>query len=790
MLLPQFFDSPFHIQLSFHRIIESLENNAPADSRGSDKALLDEIKAHPELREGITDISQIRDNERLISRLLTDLFPPALTDNEIKAVSVPYQGLIFNYTERFRNILKAAGPSFEINIRDFNDHQFYVATCCLILNEFYGTRLDFSRPLFYDIPAANGIIKHYRILYNSDFLDIVPTERSVKLSDNDIKLLIDNFDDLALWKEKFPPGSWILKGFALISLFDATVENAVAILKTNLVSENAGFDMQETIDSVFRSIYKIPDLRVGFTSFDKTEGKFTTKTYGQEVRSFLLSNKEEDECHRVLSKVSYQNLINEHEYYAVSNLTKYSNDDPHNIVAAQLLSQNVQSLILAPIIKDGNLLGILELVSPRIYELNSVNANKLEIVMPFLVDTIDRKRVDFQNRIDAVIQKNYTSMHPSVNWKFRREAKNYIYNANLGLSYTLKEISFRNVYPLYGEVDIKNSSITRNLSIKNDLKNQVTHIIQLLERLHQDNDIADAGQNLSDLNEFINDLSSGIKADTEQNIQHYLEFNVYPLFRKIRASATLAAEIENYYSHADPFTGDFYANRRDYEKTLSLVNEKLASILDERQVEMQQYFPHYYERFKTDGVEHNLYIGGSISPDRNFDSTNLERLRLWQLLVTAEMEIEQYRLKEILPYQLGVTSLILVFSTTIAIRFRMDEKHFDVDGAYNARYEVIKKRIDKAYIKGTHERITFEGTITVVYSKIEEAEEYNRYIQILQSAGILTDTVEHFEIEDLQGVSGLKGLRVGVDYDSNVFRSKDFSYENIYSELPGIVKSI
>jgi hypothetical protein len=29
----------------------------------------------------------------------------------------------------------------------------------------------------------------------------------------------------------------------------------------------------------------------------------------------------------------------------------------------------------------------------------------------------------------------------------------------------------------------------------------------------------------------------------------------------------------------------------------------------------------------------------------------------------------------------------------------MDEKRFDVDGTYNARYEVVKKRIDKNNIK-------------------------------------------------------------------------------------------
>jgi hypothetical protein len=36
----------------------------------------------------------------------------------------------------------------------------------------------------------------------------------------------------------------------------------------------------------------------------------------------------------------------------------------------------------------------------------------------------------------------------------------------------------------------------------------------------------------------------------------------------------------------------------------------------------------------------------------------------------------------------------------------MDEKRFDVDGTYNARYEVVKNVLTKQHIKGTTERIT------------------------------------------------------------------------------------
>ena len=50
------------------------------------------------------------------------------------------------------------------------------------------------------------------------------------------------------------------------------------------------------------------------------------------------------------------------------------------------------------------------------------------------------------------------------------------------------------------------------------------------------------------------------------------------------------------------------------------INEKLAALIDKRQEEAQLMFPHYFERYKTDGIEHNMYIGESIAGNRNFRS--------------------------------------------------------------------------------------------------------------------------------------------------------------------------
>lgn len=785
MILPQYYDTPLHIQLSFHKVIEKLEETAASEDSfysARAKILLTEVEKNPELRDDITSIDQIEKNATSISHLLADIFPEPLTRNEIKAVSIPYQALMFNHTERFKNILQAAGPGFEFNIRGFDEHQLYIAGCCLVLNMFYGTHVDFSRPLFYDIPDAQGVIRHYRITYNADFIDIIPTDKAHTLSQEDIGLLLDNYDNIELWKEKIPVNSFIVKGFALISLFDVTVENAVSILKDSLLSNKNSPNMQEELELIFRSIFKIPDIHVGFTLFDNSEDKFANTVLGPNIHSFLLLDKRESEGSALLCNSSYKNLVTDHNYFAVSDMATFLQNDAGSIMADNFRIQNIESFILAPVVKNDVLLGILEVVSPRTKELNSVNAHKLEIILPYLADAIDRKLSDLQNRIQAVIQTSYTTLHPSVNWKFIREAKNYIQSSNAGESYIPKQITFKNVIPLYGQVDIGNSSVTRNQSVKNDLLKQLGHLITIVEQLPQYLSTAAAGEELTELKTFIDDLENGIKADTEQYIQHYLETKIYPLLND-SYDDKLNALIKDYFKHVDALTGDFHSNRRDYEVTLSSINAMLANILDTRQAEIQPFYPHYYERFKTDGVEHNMYIGASITPTREFTEEHLRRLRLWQLIVTAEMEIEQNHLKPTLPYQLGVTSLILVFSTPIAIRFRMDEKHFDIDGAYNVRYEVIKKRIDKAHIRNTRDRITKQGTITIIYSKNEEEIEYDHYLHILQSAGILGDMIERFDVEDLQGVSGLKALRVGVRYDHTVFRQKTFTYDTLYQQL-------
>ena len=234
--------------------------------------------------------------------------------------------------------------------------------------------------------------------------------------------------------------------------------------------------------------------------------------------------------------------------------------------------------------------------------------------------------------------------------------------------------------------------------------------------------------------------------------------------------------VTEYFKKLDSRTDMVYEFRKKFDESLSSINRNLADILDKRQEEQQQRFPFYYERFKTDGVEHNMYIGSSIAPDLTYDPIFLKNLRLWQLRVLCESELEYNQFRKNLEFSLDVSSLILVYSTPISIRFRMDEKRFDVDGSYNARYEMIKKRIDKSTIKNSSERITQPGKISIIFSQEKERHDYLQLIKILQNQNILESNVEELEVEDLQGINGLKALRVGIN-----FEAEEVDYEFVES---------
>jgi hypothetical protein len=211
--------------------------------------------------------------------------------------------------------------------------------------------------------------------------------------------------------------------------------------------------------------------------------------------------------------------------------------------------------------------------------------------------------------------------------------------------------------------------------------------------------------------------------------------------------------------------GPAFTQRNRLETAMQMVNARINGYFEQAQVQVQKIYPNYFEKFRTDGVEYDIYLGQAIAPKKPFHADYLRQMRLWQLSSMVDVARLTHTLLENMPAALQTTQLIFIHSMPIDISFRNDERRFDVEGAYNIRYEVIKKRIDKVCLLNSTERLTQPGKIAIVYFTESEAEEQLNYIKQLQAQNMLLPEVEKLDLEELQGVIGLKALRVSVNFE-------------------------
>jgi hypothetical protein len=262
-------------------------------------------------------------------------------------------------------------------------------------------------------------------------------------------------------------------------------------------------------------------------------------------------------------------------------------------------------------------------------------------------------------------------------------------------------------------------------------------------------------------------IERSLSSSDEIGIVTFLRAEVEGLLDHLGSFGVAVRErVAAYRSALDPRLGAVYNRRRLFEESVTAIAESISSYLDLEEQAAQGIFPHYFEKQKTDGVDYQIYVGAGLLEDGRVDPLCLKNLRLWQLMVTCGIAVRAHQLRDRLPIPLETTHLVLVQHAPLSIRFRFDEKRFDVDGAYDIRYEIVKKRIDKALVQGTTERVTQPGHVAIVYSQPGEAQEYRSYIEYLQALGYLTGTVESLELEELQGVQGLRALRVQVALDN------------------------
>ncbi len=760
---------PFSAKLNLSALMGYWEVNLQTNNAFSlypTDDILKAIKDASELRQPIEDLKILDKHKTLLGMLMSAVMPPALLESELSAALIPFDFIGFYATPGYRKILPIDTLRTDIvsNLRG-NDMEAakILRACIFILNKFYGTEISIDEPILVTIPSnETGLDKIYKVDISLQFVDVIAKKEPAPISEEQISLLMSDLYNTELWLDHIDSNAFEFQGFSICQLVEVTEGEMLSRIKYDLLKKDAVIcpDSFASIQKKIRSIFNLPEMHLGLSFFD-VENNVISNQGMSGWNSFMIPTQEEAVSCDYFKNSIYDLAHTLKKPVIIENLETMKD---RTGIEEDLLKRDIKNVAIAPLVYDDEVIGMLELGCPYTGKLNAMSANKMEAVLPMFTASVHRVLEEMKTEVRALIQKSCTAIHPSVEWKFLQEGYRLLGSWKGDKKEPFGDIVFKDVYPIYGMSDIRNSSLERNTAIQEDLKQNLNEAKMVLDTISTEKAMPILSELKFRLNKEIKKLSGGLNSGDESAVLDFLKNEIVPTFEHFKKDLPESKDaITKYEELLDPNLGVIYNKRRDFEESLTKINSTISAYLDEVEIEAQEIFPHYFEKYKTDGVEYNIYLGQSMVKNRNFDPIYLQNFRLWQLIVMCEIAVRVNKLKPSLANPLDITQLILIHAEPLSIKFRKDEKHFDVDGAYNIRYEIVKKRIDKAYIKNTEERLTQPGKIAIVYAHEKEAEEYLRYIKYLQSEHVLDEKIEMVELEELQGAHGLRAIRIGVN---------------------------
>lgn len=756
---------PFRSTLSLKLLVEYWERAIESGQVPLGQQLLERIRRVPELKEPISDFSILDQHRDLVDYLMSAVMAPAQTDRELAAATVPFSFRSIFETKAFRRTIDLGSFAKNANInipgRDVVVGKT-IQACLMILQQFYNVRINFNKPILFTIRnPQNGLDKVYKIDIGRQFCEIVAKGAVLPIDASIIKFLTEKVYDVDLWLQYLRPENFEFRGFMELRMTDVTEQEMVSSIKYDLLERDA-VSRQESftvIQHKLRSIFGLPQIKLGLAYFDSDNNIIVSNDQERDCWNSLADKPgDTGECGDYQGSV-YERSWLEKRYITVEDLEAY----PYKSrIEETLLANGVRSILLAPLIEGGETIGMLELATPNAGELNPITANKVESVLPMFTLAVKRVKEESITNIRAIIQEECTNIHPVVQWRFIEAGKRVLEERRRGQPAVFEEIVFKDVYPLFGMADVRNSSIERTHAIQEDLLENLNMAKHLLGGLQRRLSLPMLDEILFKTDIQLENISYGLAAGDESSALEFLKREIHPLLSHFDSEPEFAAQIAKYRASLDPVFGVVYRRRREFENSLGMINSMISNYLNEAQVAAQEMFPHYFEKYQTDGIEYTIYLGTSLTRNKKFNPFFLKNFRLWQLLLSCELEKRMEVLKPDLKIPLDITQLILVHDHALSIRFRPDEKQFDVDGAYDIRYEIIKKRIDKATIKNSGERLTQPGKLAVIYNQDHVREEYRRYFDYLSARQIIGGNIEDLELDELPGATGLRALRVEI----------------------------
>lgn len=723
------------------------------------------IQTTPELQGDIRQPDAAARQTDILAPLMSVAFPSSTWETEISGAFTPFRHQALYVTPSYRKLLLDDGGNIAGRLKETNnslEFQRIVRAYGLILQRLYGIDQVLNSPLIRIVTDPHtGLERHFQITPDFQFVQVGTVGSLQELSQTQREQIIAGITDPAVLTAMLPPANFLFRGFTVVRAVDVTESEITSALERDLIDQESIFSTEGfmRLQNRLCTLFGRPDLKAGLGAVQGDQVLLLNDGHTSQANC-LFTNSSHIPLKELENSV-WLRAVDQQSILRIPDLAL----EPNRCPAEQdLLDHGIRSMLIAPLVYGGETIGTFWVKSKQPHGLSAVEIEKMRHIAPLFSMALKRGLDDLNNEIQAVIKEKCTAMHPSVEWRFRGAAMDHMDRLRQGQASEMAPIVFKAVTPLFGQCDIRGSSEARVESIQADLTEQLTLAAHVMGRAAQEKSWPLIDEFSYRIDQRIDQIKNGLSAEEENLVATFLQLEVEPSFNELRTiGPSVSQAIDAYTEAIDPVKGVVYRKRKAFEESVSLLNERLAGYLDRQQVAAQEIFPHYFEKHQTDGIDYVIYLGAAMHPQGKYDPFFLNNLTLWQFNVACGLARNTLRVQPELKLPLDTCHLILVNRTPLSIRFRYDEKRFDVDGAYDIRHAIIQSRLDKAMVKGGRERLTQPGKIAVVYSHPREGRDIRRHIDYLQGRGRLLEDLESIELADLPGVRGLKALRVGIN---------------------------
>ena len=763
---------PFRCRLSLAPLIDYLRQNLQLPGVAD---LLDQVdQGAPELGQPIDDLAILETHRSLVNRLMCYVFSPTYWEREPVAAVVPFKVEPFHVSPRFEELFLAQdqGVLDSLTLDQESVRRGRVIRAYLfILDRLYGIKKDFEYPLNRIVKdPKTGLESHWRLHFDFRFVRVHSRGELVPLDEERKEFVLENLVEPEKLKQVLPPQEYEIHGFTMIQALDVTGPQMVTALQTEIINRESVVSNQGflRIQGYLRNYFQRADLEVSLAAVH--DDCIMLLNSGNTVPHQCLFTDGTHVSLDAFKETVFERALRSDEIIRVSDLAQ----EPTLMqLDPDFAHSGMRSMLIAPLHYQGVCLGCLNLKSPHIGDLGPMEALRLSYLQPLFALAVKKALDDLQNQVQSVIKENCTAIHPSVEWRFQKAALHLLQQRRSGNQAELEPIVFNDVYPLSGISDIRGSTEVRNQAILDDLTEHLDLALKVVRLASEASPLMILGELAARIRAQMERISLGLSSGDDHAVISFLRGQVEGIFPELKGlGPKVLRAIQEYKDRVDPGLGTIYKRRKDFEASVATLNCRLASYLDQENARMQKVLPHYFERRRTDGLDYLAYLGPTLNPQGNFSRLHLGNMRLWQLMVACGMAWHTQQIAPQLALPLTTAHLIQVQDTPLSIRFRYDEKRFDVDGAYDVRHQIIRSRLDKATIKGSGERLTQPNLLAVVYSYPQEGMEMRRHLEYLRTLGYVRGDLERVDLEDLPGVQGLKALRAEVDLASAVLSQR------------------